>query len=162
MQRRFWTTAAMLAFAGVIVPRVLTVQAQMLSGAADEKPLKMQDLPIAVQQAVKAQSKIGTLQGLSTEVEDGRKVYEAEFKASGRSTDVIFDAQGKILSTEAETDLATIPAPAKAAIQKAAGGGRTLLVETVQEGNATSHEAQLDKGGRKSEVKMNDAGKVVK
>src|SRR4029079_5720286 len=95
----------------------------LLGHAQDtEKKIAMRDLPPAVQEAVKQQTKTATLRGLTTEVEEGRTVYEAEFKVGGRTKDIPYDSAANILSTEEETDLAKIPAPARAAIRKAAAG----------------------------------------
>jgi hypothetical protein len=127
-----------------------------------EKKVKMQDLPPAVQQAVKAESRNATLQGLATEVEDGKTVYEAEFKVAGHGKDITFDVNGKVVSTEEEIDIAKIPAPAGAALKKAASGGKLLLVEAVTEGTSKFYEAQIEKAGKKSEVQVDAAGKVVK
>src|SRR3979490_2660787 len=85
-----------------------------------EKKVKMQDLPAAVQQAVKDYSKDAKIRGLATEMDKGKKVYEAELIVAGHSKDVTFDADGHIVSVEEETTLANIPAPARAAIQSAA------------------------------------------
>jgi uncharacterized membrane protein YkoI len=127
-----------------------------------EKKVKMSDLPAAVQQAVKEHGKDAKLRGLATEMDKGKKVYEAEFTVAGHSKDVTFDADGHVVSVEEETPLANIPAPARAAIQSAAGKGKVLEVETVTEDGKTFYEAQIKTGGKKSEVKVDAAGTLVK
>jgi uncharacterized membrane protein YkoI len=102
------------------------------------------------------------LRGLATEVDNGKTVYEAEFTVDGHSKDITFDANGQVVSVEEETTLASIPAPAREAIQKAAGKGKVLLIETVTEGGNVSYEAQLRTGGKKSEIKVDAAGALVK
>jgi len=89
-----------------------------------EKKVKMQDLPAAVQKAVKDYSKDAKIRALATEMDKGKTVYEAELTVGGHSKDVTFDADGQVLSVEEQTTLASIPAPARAAIQAAAGKGR--------------------------------------
>ena len=127
-----------------------------------EKKVKMQDLPAAVQQAVKDYSKDAKVRGLATEMDKGKKVYEAELIVAGHSKDVTFDADGHIVSVEEETTLANIPAPAREAIQRAAGNGKVVEVEMVTEGGKTFYEAQLKTGGKKSEVKVDASGASVK
>src|SRR3981081_3561060 len=100
---------------GAFVAGVATAQ----EGA--EKKVKMQNLPAAVQDAVKQHSQGAKLRALATEVDSGKTVYEAEFTVDGHSKDITFDANGQVVSVEEETTLASIPAPARAAIQKAAG-----------------------------------------
>jgi uncharacterized membrane protein YkoI len=127
-----------------------------------EKRIKLQDLPAAVQQAVKEQSKDAKLRGLAVEMDKGQRVYEVELTVAGHSKDITFDAEGHIVSVEEATTLANIPAPARAAIQRAAGTGKVLKVETVTEGGRTFYEAQLKTAGKKSEVKVDAAGALVK
>jgi uncharacterized membrane protein YkoI len=127
-----------------------------------EKKVKMQDLPAAVQQAVKEHSQGATIKGLAMEVEKGKKLYEAELSVNGKSRDITFDEQGKLMSAEEETTLDKIPAAARSAIEKAAGGGKIMLVEAVTEDGKTTYEAQVTTGKKKSEVKVDADGKTVK
>lgn len=126
-----------------------------------EKKVKMKDLPAAVQQAVKEQSKGATLRGLSQEVKDGKTLYEAELRIAGRTKDVTFDTQGKVVAVEEEVALSSIPAPAREAIQKAVDGAKLLLVETVSERGSIFYEAHFKKGGQELEVKVDATGKPV-
>ena len=134
------------------------------SFAADsEKKVKMKDLPAAVQAAVKEQSKGATIKGLAKEVEDGKTLYEMELKtAAGTSKDITFDADGKVVSLEEQVNLSAIPAPARAAIEKAVGKGKISLVETVTTKGTTYYEAQYKAGGKSAEVKVDAAGQPVK
>jgi uncharacterized membrane protein YkoI len=127
-----------------------------------ERKVKMQDLPAAVQKAVKAYGADAKIRGLATEMDKGKMVYEAELTVGGHSKDVTFDADGQVLSVEEETTLANIPAPARAAIESAAGKGKVTEVETVTEGGKTFYEAQVKTGGKKSEIKVDATGALVK
>jgi uncharacterized membrane protein YkoI len=129
--------------------------------AADQK-IKLQDMPPAVQQAVKEQSKGATVRGYAKEVEDGKTSYEAELTVNGRAKDISFSADGKVLAIEETVPLASIPAPARAAIQKIAGAGKVNKVESVTEEGTINYEAAITKGGKRSEVKVNAEGKAVK
>jgi len=132
-------------------------------GAQDsEKKINMKGVPAAVQQAIREQSKGATLRGVAKEVEQGKTLYEAELTVNGHSKDVTFDAQGQVVSVEEQTPIADIPSAAREAIQKAAGGGKVLVVETVTEGGKTFYEAQVRKGIKKSEVKVDASGQPVK
>jgi uncharacterized membrane protein YkoI len=128
---------------------------------ADTK-IKMEDLPPAVQAAVKEQIKNATLVGLSKEVEKGKTMYEVETKVNGKARDLVLDAAGKVVSVEEEVDIATIPAAAKAAIEKKATGGKIKKVETVTEGSKVSYEAAIEKNGKSSEFAVNADGSVHK
>lgn len=146
--------------------RTTLVIALSLMGAvavmAAEKKVKMQDLPPAVQQTVKAATKNATLVGLAQEVENGKTVYEAETKVNGRGRDVTIDSSGAVLEVEEEVALESIPAAARAAIEKEAAGGKIAKIETVTKGKTVTYEAALTKKGKKSEVSFTADGAPVK
>ncbi len=80
--------------------------------AKAESKIKFESLPAPVQQAVKQEQSTGaTLMGLAKEVEDGKTLYEAEFKVANRSRDIMFDIAGKAVSVEEEVAIESIPPP---------------------------------------------------
>ncbi len=119
---------------------------------AAEKKVKLEDLPPAVQQAIKDNTKDSTLVGISKDVENGKVEYEAETKVNGHGKDITFDESGKLLAVEEEVPLDSIPAAAKAALEKAAAGGKIRSVEKITQGSKVSYEGGISKGGKKSEV----------
>ena len=145
------TIAALIASGGLVAGLAL--------GQDSEKKVTMQQLPAAVQAAVKEHSQGATIKGLAMEVEKGKKLYEAELVVNGHAKDISFDAKGTIVSVEEETTLDKIPAPARAALEKAARNGKIVLVEVVTEGGKTSYEAQISNGKKTSEVAVDAAGK---
>ena len=141
------------------------VSGALVAGVAaqdSETKIKMRDVPPAVQQAIKQQSTGATLRGVAREVENGKTLYEAEFRVDGHSKDVTFDTDGQVVSVEEETTLDQISPAAREAIQKAATGGKVGGIEKITEGGKTFYEAQLNVHGRKSEVKVDASGQPVK
>jgi uncharacterized membrane protein YkoI len=128
---------------------------------ADTK-VKMENLPPAVQAAVKDLTKNVELVGLSKEVEKGKTMYEVETKVNGKTRDLLLDSAGKVVEVEEEVDINSIPAAAKQAIEKKAAGGTIKRVESVTKGTVVSYEAGIQKGGRNSEVAVNADGSVHK
>jgi len=152
MQRTFLTVA----FAVVLAAAVLGAQ------TVPEKSATMSKLPAPVQQAIKsyvADNK-ATLKGLSSETEDGRKLYEAELRVNGKNRDVTFDQGGQVVLVEQEVALADVPAPARAAITKAAGKARITMVESLTENGKQFYEAHLA-GGKTKEVKVDASGAIA-
>jgi uncharacterized membrane protein YkoI len=126
---------------------------------AAEKKVKLEELPPAVQAAVREQTKNATLVGLSTEREKGKIVYEVETKVGGKSRDLLLDQTGAVVDTEEEIDMETVPAPAKSAIQKRAAGGTISKVEKVTAGAAISYEAVIrTKAGKTVEYAVSADG----
>ena len=143
--------------AGVAIAVVVAAAA-----VASEKSVKKQDLPAAVQKAMEAETKGATIKGYAKETENGKVSYEVETVAAGRARDVSFDPAGKLLVVEEEVALDSIPAAARAGIEKAAGAGHVGLVEKVTEEGAVKYEAHVRRGAKKSEVVVNPDGTPAK
>ena len=129
---------------------------------AAEKPVKLSDLPPAVQKAIEAQTKGAEIKGFSTETEKGKTFYEAETRLNGRGRDLLFDKTGTLVELEEETALDAIPAPARSAIQKKGADGKVLKVEMVTSGSRVSYEAEIEKNGKKSEFAVKSDGTASK
>jgi len=129
---------------------------------AAEKKIKMEDLPPAVQQAVKQQSQGATVRGFTSEVEKGKTLYEAELTVNGHAKDISFDQTGKVISVEEEIAVESTPAQARDAIQKAVGTGKLMRVEQVSENGKTSYEATITRGAKHTEFVCDASGKPVK
>ena len=139
---------------------LLTVSAGV--APASEKPVKITDLPPAVRQSVDKETKGATLRGLSRETEKGKVYYEAETTVDGRSRDILFNESGNVVAIEEQVPLERVPSGARTALEKYAAGGKVLNVESVTRDNTTSYEAQVQKAGKKSEVKVSSEGTVLK
>lgn len=127
-----------------------------------ERPVKMKDLPPAVQATVREQSKGAALRGLSEEKKDGRTFYEASLRVKGHLKDVLIDANGDVVETEEQVPLASLPPAAKAEIVRRAGKGRILLVESITMNNAiVAYEAHVKTAGKFSEIKVDPDGKPL-
>jgi uncharacterized membrane protein YkoI len=137
-----------------------SVMATGLAFAVD-KPVKLSDVPPAVQKAIQEQTKGAVIKGLSMETEKGKTFYEAETTLKGHGRDLLFDKTGALVEVEEETTLDAIPVPAKNGIQKAAGG-QVLKVEAVTNGSSVSYEAEIEKNGKKSEFAVKPDGTISK
>jgi uncharacterized membrane protein YkoI len=128
---------------------------------AAEKKVKMADLPPAVQQAVKEQSRGATLRGLSTETENGKTTYEAQLTVNGHSRDVEFDADGKVLEVEDTVAMGSLSADVKAGVEKAAGSSKIKSVASItRDGKIVGYEAVVvSAAGKRSEVQVDPEGK---
>jgi uncharacterized membrane protein YkoI len=126
---------------------------------AAEKKVRLEELPPAVQAAVKEQTRNATLVGLSTETEKGKTMYEVEMKVNGKGRDLLLDRTGAVVETEVEVDPDSVPVPARAAIQKRAGGDTVAKIEKVTAGSAVSYEGTIKtKAGKTVEYAVNADG----
>ena len=127
------------------------------------KPLQVKDLPPAVQKVVREQTRGAEIKNISKEKEKGVTQYEVETLVNGKHRDFNVDDKGTLIVVEEEVALDSIPAAAKAAIEKKVGTGKLGMVETVTEGGATRYEAAyVSKVGRKHEVVVKADGSPIK
>jgi uncharacterized membrane protein YkoI len=130
---------------------------------ADEKPVRMKNLPKAVQQTVEEQSKGATILGLSRETENGKTYYEVELKVNGHHKDVLIDAAGAVVESEEEVEVEALPPAVKSAIEKLAGKGKIVMVESItKNGNIVAYEAHIKNGRKTKEIKVGTDGELNK
>jgi len=129
---------------------------------AAEKKVQMKDLPAVVQQAIQAQTKGSQIKGLSKETEKGQTQYEVETVADGKSRDLTFDDKGTMIEVEQEIAMDSVPASARAGLEKQTAGGKITKVESVTRGGVTNYEAAYTKGGKSREAMVSAAGSPVK
>ena len=133
-----------------------------LALTAAEKKIQMKDLPPTVQKAVQEQSAGATIKGFTQETEKGATTYEAEMIVNGHGKDVSFDSAGRVVGIEEEVALDSVPAPVRAAIEKATERGKIKKVEKVTEGGTTSYEAAYTEAGKAREVAVKPDGSRMK
>jgi hypothetical protein len=132
------------------------------SVTAQSKQLERSALPPAVEKTVAAESQGATITRLSTEIEDGRRIYEVAFTTHGHARSVEIDARGTLLETEDEVSLATVPPAVKAALLAAAGTGTIERVDTLtKKGTLVAYEAQVKRGATRSEIQVGPDGKKL-
>ena len=127
------------------------------------KSLAVKDLPAAVQKTVQEQTKSAEIKNISKETEKGVTQYEVETMVNGKHRDFNVDTKGGLVVVEEETAIDSIPAAAKAAIEKKVGAGKLGMVETVTKGSTTLYEAAYTgKDGKKHEVLVKPDGTETK
>lgn len=141
---------------GLILGGVLVVAASL---PAQEKKIDASALPPAVQKAAAEQSKGASVIGYSKEVEKGQTYYEMEMKRDGRSEDVLMDSTGAVAEIEKEVPFASLAPAVREGLQKAAGEGKIVKVESLtKHGNLVAYEAKVQNGGKRSEVQVGPGG----
>ena len=130
--------------------------------SSQEKKIKRSDLPPAVEKTVAAQSAGATVKGISKENEKGQTYYEAEMIVNGHTKDILIDTNGAIVEVEEEVAMDALPAEVKAGLQARAGDGKLVKVETLtKQDKLVAYEAQVTRGGKKSEVQVGPDGKPL-
>ena len=140
-------------------PAALTMIAVSLTIAAQEKKIEQSALPAAVQKVIQEQSQGATIKGYSTEVDHGKKVYEAEMIVNGHTKDLQIAADGTLNEIEEEVAFDSLPSAVQVALAKKAVGAKVTKVESLtKHGKLVAYEAATLKGRKKSEIQVGSDG----
>ncbi len=136
--------------------------AAITNANAQEKKITKADLPVAVQKTVDAQTPGAAIRGFSTEIENGKRIYEAELTLNGRSKDISMDKDGNIIEIEEEVSLDSLPQTVRDGLAHAAGSGTITKVEALTKNNKlVTYEAEVKNGTRRSEIQVGPDGKML-
>lgn len=129
---------------------------------AQEKKLKREQLPPAVEKTVASESQSATINGFATEIENGKRLYEVELTVDGRSKDISMDKNGNILEVEAEVAMDSLPAAVQDGLRKAAGAGTIGKIESLTKGGKlVAYEGHVKNGAKRSEVQVGPNGEKL-
>jgi uncharacterized membrane protein YkoI len=127
---------------------------------AQEKKITRAELPPAVEKTVAEQSKTGTVRGFSTEVEDGKRLYEVELTVEGHGKDISMDLHGNVVEVEEEISMDALPPEARKGLTEAARGGTILKIESItKNGKLVAYEADMKTAAKQSEIQVSPNGK---
>src|SRR5262252_2591117 len=107
----------------IVLGTVLAVLMMTAAVHAQERKLTREQLPPAVEKTVAAESQGATIKGFATEMEKGKRLYEAELEINGRPKDTSMDKNGNIVEVEEEVTIDPLPAAVQEALKKKAGAG---------------------------------------
>lgn len=129
---------------------------------ANAKLIAGMSLPSAVQKMVREQSKGAMILEIAREIVNWKTVYEVAMKVNGRSKDLTIATNGSVLTTKNEVDVAMLPEPVKATIEKNVGKGKLLIVQSVTEGDTlAAYEAHVKTGKKLIEIRVGTDGQFL-
>lgn len=131
--------------------------------SAQEKKLRRDQLPPAVEKTVAQESQGATIKGFATEVEKGRRLYEAEMIVNGHQKDISMDRHGSIVEVEEEVSIDSLPASVQNALKQAAGTGTIEMIESLtKSGQLVAYEGHVKRGNKRSEIQVGPNGEKLK
>ena len=146
-----------------IFAAMLLVGVSLSLSHAQERKIKREQLPPAVEKTVAKESEGATIKGFSTEVEHGQKLYEASLIVNGHTKNILIARNGNIVEVEEQVTLDSLPAAVQDALRKMAGVGTITLVESLTKNNQlVAYEAQVKHGKRRSEIQVGPNGEKLK
>ncbi len=166
--------------AAITVGVVLLYPADVHAGIFDDVELK--DLPQAVQKTINDQAAGGKIREIERETEDGTTFYEVDITKDGKRMEFKVSDTGKLLTqpmTTAERaaqkvrdktsglidndlTLEELSPEAQATVKKETAGGKITEIEQEKEDGLTFYEVEFEKDGEEREIRVDQAGKVVK
>jgi hypothetical protein len=157
-----FAAAVLTAGASLAASPAVRQEASKEKGGDSERSVKMSELPAAVRETVREQSRGAKIRGLSVETENGVTNYEVELRVNGRARDVLIDPSGAVVSVEEQVALASLPEAAREAIVRSANGGRVVLVESISKGGVVEmYEAHVRRGRKTVEIKVGADGQLI-
>ena len=130
---------------------------------AQEKKIKREQLPPAVEKTVAKESEGATIKGFATEVEKGQRLYEAELIVNGHHKDISMNRQGVIVEVEEEVSMDSLPATVQDGLKKAAGSGTIEMIESLtKNGKLVAYEGHVKRGTKRSEIQVGPQGEKLK
>jgi len=144
------------------ITAVVIVLATCSLVVAQEKKLKREQLPPAVEKTVARESQGATIKGFATEIENGKRLYEVELTVDGLSKDISMDKNGNIVEVEAEVKMDSLPADVQEGLHKAAGSGTIGKIESLTKtGKLVAYEAHVKTGTKRSEIQVGPNGEKL-
>ena len=134
----------------------------VFAGEEKEETISMDKVPSKVKDTLKQYASDSEVKKIEKGHEHGKKVYEFEIEQGTRKFEVAISHKGKFMGTEEDMDLSAMPAAAQKAITNQAAGGKISGGEkAVDNNNKVSYEADIEKNGKKIELVVDSAGKVI-
>ena len=136
--------------------------AQKNGEGEEEQSIKRKDVPKAVLAAFEKSYSKATVKGYSRESEEGKTVYEIESKEGTINRDILYAADGTLISVEETLPYAQLPDAVRNTIAKEYSKAKVSKCEKLIKGSTTEFELHLKSGKKNIEVLLDAGGKVVK
>jgi hypothetical protein len=134
---------------------ILAVGLAFSIAQAQEKKIKREQLPPAVEKTVAKESVGATIKGFATEVEHRQRFYEASLIVNGQRKDILMDKNGRVVEVEEEVSMDSLPSTVQDALKRAAGSGTMELVESLtKNGKLVAYEGHVKRGKKRFEIQV--------
>ena len=146
-----------------ILMTVLVIGFAFSAAQAQEKKIRRDQLPPAVETTVSRESGGAAIKGFTSEIEHGQKFYEVSLSVNGHNKDILIDKNGSVVEVEEEVSLDSLPAAVQDALKKAAGGGTIENIESLtKNGTLVAYEAHIKRGRKRLEIQVDPNGEKLK
>jgi hypothetical protein len=130
--------------------------------SAQEKNLKPKQLPVAVLSAFQKAYPAARIKGASSEVEDGKTIYEVESVEGTINRDLLYAEDGSVVEIEETIALKALPDEVSKALKAETGKGKVQKAEKLTKGETIQYEFVISSGKNKREILIDLSGKILK
>jgi len=128
----------------------------------EEDAISLDRVPAAVKTTLASYAAASDVKKVELGDADGTKVYEFDIEQGARKFEVAITPDGKFNGMEEDMAFTAMPAAVQNALTAAADGGTLSGGEkAVDANNKVTYEADITKGGKKTEVAVDANGKIV-
>lgn len=146
----------------IIALAAIASTATIARAGEKEETISLDKVPDAVHKALAAYAQDSEVKKVELGDQDGKKVYEFDIEQGGKSFEVALSKKGKFMGREEDIQLSDMPEAAQAALKTEAGDGKLSGFEKAEDKNhKITYEADIEKGGKKIEVAVDENGKVI-
>lgn len=132
------------------------------SVSAQERKLTRSELPRPVIATFEKETPGAAIKGYSTEIDHGRRVYEAETMLNGHTRDLQIAADGTLKEIEEEVAIESLPVGVSTSLTSRAKGVTIVKVESLtKNGKLVAYEASTEKAGHKGEIQVGASGEKL-
>jgi hypothetical protein len=130
--------------------------------SAQEKKLKPKQLPAAVLSAFQKTYPAAKIKGASSEVENGKTVYEVVSLDGTINRDLLYSEDGSVVEIEETIPLKAVPVEVTNALKVETGKGKVQKAEKLTKGGIVQYEFVISSGKNKREILIDLSGKILK
>jgi len=133
-----------------------------IGNAPQEQTLKKKDVPQSILKSFQEAYPKAKMKGFSKEKNEGKVVYEVESLEGKIHRDILYDADGAVVSIEESLAFAELPQAVRKAIAKEYPKAKITKCEKLIKGSTTQFEVVLKYGKGKYEIVFDTDGKIAK
>ena len=149
-----------LAVSSLIVAAILFLSCTSMY--AQEKKISQKEVPVAVMSAFHKAYPKAEIKGTSAETEKGKKYFEIESMEGTKHIDLLITKSGVITEVEETIPVDQLPSNVMKTLEAKFKGLKIEKAEKVSHGSVSNYELVIESKTGKHEVKLNEAGKLLK
>jgi uncharacterized membrane protein YkoI len=151
-------------FARILALGLTIAVSTTVAFAAEEKEeaISLDKVPAAVRKSLATYAKDSEVKRVELGDQDGTKVYEFDIEQGSTKFELTLSKKGKFMGKEQEIQLSDMPSAAQTALKAKAGAAKLSSFEKAEDQkHKITYEGVIEKDGKKTEVAVDENGKVV-